>query len=114
MSTLYWLTVLSKMPVIACAILVLILSFSVILFVNRITDDELDINDWIERNHVKTWLMGLGVISLIIVTFTPSKNELILIYGGGAILEYIQDNPQAKELPDNVIKYLNDYLTNKE
>lgn len=114
MSTLYWFTVLSKIPVIAYITLPLITMFGVILFVNKINDDELDINDWIERNNVKTWAVCLGVISLFITIFVPSKKELILIYGGGTILEYVQNNPQAKELPDNVIKYLNDYLTDKK
>lgn len=114
MNTLYWLIVLSKIPVIAYIVLPLVTVFGVILFVNKITDDELDINDWIERNNIKTWAVCLGVISLLITIFVPSKKELIVIYGGGAILEYIQDNPQVKELPDNVVKYLNDYLTDKK
>lgn len=58
--------------------------------------------------------MWIGVISLLLIVFTPGKKELLFIYCGGTVLEYFENNPQAKELPDNLVRSLNDYLTKEK
>ena len=46
-------------------------------------------------------------ISLMGVIVFPSKKELLLIYGVGITLDYIQENETAKQLPDKCIEALN-------
>lgn len=50
------------------------------------------------------------LVSLIITIIVPSKRECYLIYGGGTIIEYLKDNPKVKEIPDNAIDALNNWL----
>lgn len=46
------------------------------------------------------------VIVTIIAVLTPCKKDLAIIYG----LEYITNNEEAKKLPDNVLKVINQEL----
>lgn len=46
-------------------------------------------------------------ISLMGVIVFPSKEDMLLIYGVGTTLDYIQDNETAKQLPDKCIEALN-------
>lgn len=46
-------------------------------------------------------------ISLMGVIVFPSKEDMLLIYGVGTTLDYIQNNETAKQLPDKCIEALN-------
>lgn len=50
------------------------------------------------------------LVSLVITIIVPSKRECYLIYGGGIVIEYLKDNPKVKEIPDNAIDALNNWL----
>lgn len=51
-------------------------------------------------------------ISGIIYTITPTTGEAYLIYGVGSTIDYIQDNPKAKQLPDKCIDALSRWVDN--
>lgn len=55
-------------------------------------------------------------ISITINVITPTTEEAYLIYGVGSTIDYIQDNPKAKQLPDKCIDALNRWVDsiNKE
>lgn len=55
-------------------------------------------------------------ISVTINVITPTTEEAYLIYGVGSTIDYIQDNPKAKQLPDKCIDALNRWVDslNKE
>lgn len=46
-------------------------------------------------------------ISLMGVIVCPSKEDMLLIYGIGTTLDYIQENETAKQLPDKCIEAIN-------
>lgn len=50
------------------------------------------------------------VIGFLGCTFTPTTNEVMLMYGLGTMKEYVDSNEKAKELPDKAIDALNKYL----
>lgn len=54
------------------------------------------------------------LITLIPSMLIPNKEEFYVIYGVGNVIDYVQDNPEAKALPDKTVKFLNavadDYL----
>lgn len=45
-------------------------------------------------------------ISLMGVVILPTKQDLLLIYGVGTTLDYIQENETVKQLPDKCIEAL--------
>ena len=47
---------------------------------------------------------------------TPSTKDLYAIYGIGGVIDYVQSNETAKQLPDKTIKALDKWLDemNKE
>lgn len=42
--------------------------------------------------------------------FTPTKKEMLAIYGFGTTIDYIKGNNKVKELPDKVVDALTQYL----
>ena len=60
----------------------------------------------------KHWAYTLLIISTLVITFVPSKRELYIIYGVGGTIDYLKDNPTAKELPDKFIKALDTWVDN--
>ena len=51
-------------------------------------------------------------ISVTINVITPTTEQAYLIYGVGSTIDYIQDNPKAKQLPDKCIDALNRWVDN--
>lgn len=49
-------------------------------------------------------------ICLLIFVFIPKTSSLYKIIGIGSVLEYVNNNEEAKQLPDNAIKAINYYL----
>lgn len=49
-------------------------------------------------------------IAGVILVFTPTTKEMLLIYGVGGTIDYIKSNDTAKGLPDKAVKALDKYL----
>lgn len=47
------------------------------------------------------------ILSLILV---PTTKEALVIYGVGETIDYIQENPTAKQLPDEVVLVLDQFV----
>lgn len=54
-----------------------------------------------------TFCFFLFLISSIL---TPTTKEAILIFGVGSTIDYISENEVAKQIPDNYIKALNEWV----
>lgn len=57
------------------------------------------------------------IISTLLCVFTPTKEDMFLIYGVGGTIDYIKQNDKAKQLPDKCINALDawvDGLNSKE
>ena len=48
---------------------------------------------------------------LVIDIFIPSKKDMLLIYGGGKVIEFVDNDSIAKQLPHDAIEALHKYLT---
>lgn len=115
MSTLYWINVLENINFLFVLIFIASGLFSVAsVFANLVcTTDEisetLDYKHFIKAKH---WAYTLLIISTLVITFVPSKRELYIIYGVGGTIDYLKENPTAKELPDKCIKALDTWVDN--
>lgn len=103
MCELYWLTRIDFIVSAATMILIASAAISVFILIHWIIEDE--IPDKIEC--IRKYNYIIGAISLITVMFTPTKEDLLLIYGLGPTMDYIQDNEKVKELPDKCVEALN-------
>ena len=50
------------------------------------------------------------IISLIMFLFVPTTKEALVIYGVGGTIDYLKENPTAKQLPDKCIKALDKWV----
>ena len=63
--------------------------------------------------NLKKWAIILWVVALIGVigvTFIPTKQTYLLMSGGRAIDNAINASPEIKELPENTLMLLNEYI----
>ena len=115
MSTLYWISVLDNINFLFVLIFIASLLFSVASILINLTcipdeiSETLDYKRFIKAKH---WAYTLLIISTLVITFVPSKRELYIIYGVGETIDYLKDNPTAKELPDKCIKALDTWVDN--
>lgn len=56
------------------------------------------------------WLLIVTFASGIFAVLIPSRKDLMAIYGVGGVIDYVESNEKAKELPDKVVEVLYDYL----
>lgn len=64
----------------------------------------------VEPATLKKFLIGSCVLfslTFVLSILIPSKKELCVIYGVGSIIDYVQENPDANQLPDKTVKFLN-------
>jgi CRISPR/Cas system-associated protein Cas10 (large subunit of type III CRISPR-Cas system) len=60
--------------------------------------------------RIQKWIGIAFLTSAVLFVFTPNKKEMLMIYGGGTIIDYIQNNKELQKIPDNVVKALNKWL----
>lgn len=105
MSTLYWIITLGSLSeVIRCLTIfigVMLIVFGVVLFIDDGYDDY--------KHLFKGAVLALVPLTVLSV-FVPSKKDLFIIYGVGTTLDYLKENPKAKELPDKCIKVISNYF----
>jgi hypothetical protein len=50
------------------------------------------------------------IISLSMFLFVPTTKEALVIYGVGGTIDYLKENPTAKQIPDKCIKALDKWV----
>lgn len=98
---LYLLTRLGTIFPILIIIAVLAGTISFFTGINILCEDD------VERN-TKTFKRSAVAlaISLVGIIFIPTKQDMMLIYGVGATLDYLQDNEKVQQLPDKCVDAL--------
>lgn len=49
-------------------------------------------------------------ISAFISILIPKSKDLYIIIGGGMVLDFFQENPEAQKLPENILENINYWL----
>lgn len=115
MSILYWINVLGNINFLCALIFMLSLMFSLAYVLANLICDADEIPKIFKHKRfikIKNWTYTLLIISTLLITFIPSKSQLYIIYGVGGTIDYLKDNPTAKELPDKCIKALDTWVDN--
>lgn len=110
MSEIYWITrldaangLLTAFIAISATVSVL---FTILYFGGRIDNWEtVPIFKRIIKISIPTF-----IISVLLYTFTPTKEDMFLIYGVGGTVDYIKQNDKAKQLPDKCINALDAWV----
>lgn len=116
MNEIYWITVLGSLHTVAFITFAIIAGVAIlcvcILIATMGTYDADEIDEIAKRKIKKITISSLivGFIMLMVAIFIPSKQDMYLIYGAGNVIDYCQDNPKVKELPDKAVEALNIWL----
>lgn len=116
MEEIYWITRLDTIHGFAIAFLVVgiislivtAISFTGIDSYSDEDDGEVKFNNWM-RKHTKYFWTGI-ILSVATITFVPTKNDALLIYGMGTVVDYIQENKDIKKIPDNAINAIVNWM----
>ena len=117
MSTLYWINVLGNLNDVCMIIFEISVLFGITFFLVTIFHKD-DIKEDLSKVGYKRFVKVRNtnyivlIISTLVLVFLPTKNQLYIIYGVGGTIDYLKDNPTAKELPDKCIKALDAWVDN--
>ena len=117
MSTLYWINVLGNFYELCMIIFVISSLLGITFFLATIFhegDIEADLSKVGYKRFVKVRNTNciVFIISTLALVFLPTRNQLYIICGVGGTLDYLKENPTAKELPDKCIKALDTWVDN--
>ena len=111
MNTFYWMNVLGNIHGFAFVLLIIFVIFYIFMLISvLVTCCETTFDEFPKRHLIilkKTVIPAIIVIMLSI--FVPSKKEFLFIYGVGGTIDYIKENPTAKQLPDKFIKVMDNW-----
>ena len=108
--SLYWMLVLGNISFV-CGLFAIMLAVAIIvaLIVALIVVDDIE--------YAKSKFIGMSIAFAVLLLgsiFIPSTESLMKIYVVDNVVEYIETNDKARELPDKVIeccdKLMNEYL----
>ena len=131
MEQIYWITVLRHLGVF-CIMLAFVsivcLSLFIAFFIDKkdsaekykrynadvfktdLEDAIIGANRWKKLIFI---VLPITFIAIIGAIFIPIKNEAYMIYGLGGTIDYLKENPQAKQLPEKTLQMLNAWENNQ-
>ena len=115
MSDLILISILSNLK--TFFIIICTISVFVLIIFWGVTSDIDFLEDKTNRREVKNkrnMFAIIAILCLIPATLLPDKKEVYLIYGVGTVINYVDGNETAKELPDKIVDIVDDYLTRQD
>lgn len=110
MTEIYWITRLDVINLFFYIVMVFsligIIGLTTIIFLDGRSPEEMFKKF---SKYIKMLIISF-VIGFLGITFIPTTNDVMLMYGLGTIKEYVDNNEKTKELPDKAIDVLNKYL----
>lgn len=115
---LYFITRIGVIHGLTIPVFLLSIMTAIVCYVISITTDDYtgeDVYNAWQKSKLRRFANKMFVVFSISVTInliTPTTEEAYLIYGVGSTIDYIQDNPKAKQLPDKCIDALSRWVDN--
>lgn len=113
MNEMYWITRVGNLNTL-CEILIFItgmLLIAAVVFLPMI-NEFLEDHEEMRPRFVRL-IRGVVIVCAIAIVgkvFIPTQKEMLLIYGVGGAIDYVQSSDKAKELPDKAVEALSKYL----
>lgn len=113
MNEIYWLTRVGIINTIGVSLIIVSVF---ILLTLPLWNETFELSElgWDKLKKIIKSIITVGVIGLIIVAFVPSKKDMLLIYGLGPVVEYVKGNDKLKEIPDNAIEAIIEWMDLKK
>ena len=123
--TIYWITRLSTIHTIAVIAFIISLIATLLLIIAYYIANGQSIYDESRgyessakenRSYANTSIKSLRysipilVISAALTIFVPDTKDAMLIYGVGGTVDYLKQNPTAKQIPDKCINALDKWV----
>ena len=119
MEKIYWITRCDAIHGLLTGLIVI----SVVCFIVSLVMIFAEPSDTAEVESIKKMrLHGKRTLRCVLVIFPvlcalavciPTTNEAYMIYGLGGTIDYLKDNPAAKQLPDKTLQLLNKWEDNQ-
>lgn len=112
MTELYWITRLDGLRTLFGALIGI--SAVIILGTILYIAETLDVRGEVNWKRVKKSLTISGlccIVFSIAEVLIPSTKQAYLIYGVGGTVDYLKENPTAKQLPDKCVKALDNWVS---
>jgi hypothetical protein len=103
MKELYFITLIGNLNVAAWVIFSILCFAAFVIGIAYFMDD---IDDELLKKISKPMII-VSAICLLLGILLPTKQDSYIIYGIGSVVDYIQDNDEARQLPDKTVKMLN-------
>ena len=117
MEEIYWITRLDNINIALTVFLAISGAFTVIsiagYFISKDSSEEEGTIFW---SKIFKYAVQTSLILTLLLVFTPTTKEALMIYGVGGTLDYVQSNEKIQQLPDKVVDaidlFIEDYLPN--
>ena len=112
-SKIYWLTRLDNIQaffIIAFTIsMIVLLVYHLAMLIECYDDDDRKEykQNWSKYKNISFWT---SLIIGILLVFTPTKNDMILIYAGGKTMDYVQSDSSLSKIPYQTTTIISEYL----
>lgn len=103
MKKLYFINLIGNIHICAWVVFSLICIAAMFIGIAYFMDD---IEEELAKKLYKPMIFVLAVCIMLGIVL-PSKQDAYIIYGIGSVVDYIQENDEAKQLPDKTVKMLN-------
>lgn len=103
MKELYFITFIGNMNIAAWVIFGVLCFAAFTIGIVYVMDD---IDDELMKKKFKPMII-VASICFMLGILLPTKQDAYIIYGIGSVVDYIQENDEARQLPDKTVKMLN-------
>lgn len=103
MKELYFINLIGNLNIAAWVVFGILCFAAFVIGIAYFMDD---IDDELLKKISKPMII-VSAIFLLLGILLPTKQEAYIIYGFGSVVDYIQDNDEARQLPDKTVKMLN-------
>lgn len=111
MNELYWITRFSYIHGVGIFFMVISGVALALLIIMYFDAEEENCKEYIKIcNKLFKITIPTFIISLIMFLFVPTTKEALIIYGVGGTVDYLKENPTAKQIPDKCIKALDKWV----
>ena len=117
MEEIYWITRMDNIYIALSMFLCVSVIFTIISIIGYFITKNLDEEEWnMFWNKIFKYVAPSSLILILLLVFTPTTKEVLMIYGVGGTLDYVQSNEKIQQLPDKVVDaidlFIEDYLPN--
>lgn len=118
MEEIYWITrmdnIHSALVIFLCISATSIITSIIGYFITKSLDEYK--GEWVNFGKFLKYAVPSSLILTLLLVFTPTTKEVLMIYGVGGTLDYVQSNEKIQQLPDKVVDvidlFIEDYLPN--